>query len=58
MLEVVLATGPSGGFPRACERGQEDGRENADDGDDDQKFDKGEAASKARPMEKKLHKTS
>jgi hypothetical protein len=42
LLEVVLARGPVGRFPRPRKRRQQDGCEDADDGDHHQQLDEGE----------------
>jgi hypothetical protein len=45
LLEVVDALHPSGCLARRLDGGQEQGDQNADDGDDDQQLDERETAS-------------
>jgi len=44
LLEVVGALGPSRGFASRLDRGQQEGDEDSDNGDDDEQLDEGEAA--------------
>jgi hypothetical protein len=51
LLEVVGATCAAGRLPRASEGGQQDGREDANDGDHHQKLDKSKAGSFAHGLD-------
>jgi hypothetical protein len=43
LLEVIRALQPPGRFPSRLNRGQQEGHENADDGNDNQQFDERES---------------
>jgi hypothetical protein len=45
LLEVVLALGAAGCFPRLLHGGQKERDQDGDDGDDDQQFNEREAVS-------------
>ena len=43
LLEIIQATHTAGRFASLLHGGQQEGNQNGNDGDDDQKFDEGEA---------------